>query len=584
VTVLFGCALFFWGHARMLKTWKRRYIAASIVGCAVAASADWPAYVMLATLLAVSFVRAFFLPIKWSHPLSYRRYATWWGIAVATSIGFLVLWIVLFARSEKLLDWLGAATTRGMGANPTLAAALEARKSWIDISFTPPVIFIGKLAAPLALFRLFWKRRDEEAYSLSILAGATVSYVFFKQAADIHIFWSQYFGGYFALAFAQLIATVGELGASVAHKWDAARARILTQGVPLGLTVLFAIGIWPDAARALRYARETGGRFNENGLPVRSESNLLEVLFQLKDRLPPWVGPAFYFPDLRYLWNYGWASQGQGDNISSLPTDRVDASHPRPIVVARSQGLSIEQQKMLVATFHVEIYDNEIWVIDRRKPPAPLDAYAFREREPSWWEWYLISGVEPMRKYELDPYSTWEWRMHLGQAAAPPAAPPTTWDQKRIAHNIAIANGDSAKAAQLRGEIEGTLARESASSFSQGLSLLGFHRIGGTEPRIDLVFHATQENMSDGTFDVRAVVERRKPLSWVPPDPVVRAVSWPAPMSMRLYRPGFLYAHTIVLRQRLGVERFWGSFTSRSGGAPPMRIDGRYETPLLTLN
>jgi hypothetical protein len=240
---------------------------------------------------------------------------------------------------------------------------------------------------------------------------------------------------------------------------------------------------------------------------------------------------------------------------------------------------------MLVSTFHVQIYDNEIWVVDRREPQAPLDAYAFEEREPSWWEWYFISGVEPMRTYVRDAYATWEWRTHLGQTAAPPDSPPRTWEQKRIAHNIAVASGDTAKAAQIRAELESTLTRDPATGFSQGLSLLGYHRIGGTEPRMVLLFEASQEEMtSDVTFEVRAVVERRKPLSLVPPDPVVRQVSLPQPMSTRLYRPRFLYSHTIVLRQRLGVERFWGYFQTRGGGSAPTRLDGRLETPLATLN
>jgi hypothetical protein len=581
VTVLFACTLFFWGHVRMMTTGKTRYLVASVAGACLAACADWPAYVMLGTLLGVSLVRTFLLPTRWRPAFSLRRYGTWWALSVSVAIGCLAMWVYLFARSDKLLEWLGSATTRGLGAPVTLRQTLDARKSWIDISFTPPVIFLGKLAAPLALFRLLRRRRDEEAYSLSILAGATASYVLFKGAADVHIFWSQYFGGYFALAFAQLIATWQDI-----LNWIRARLKATKIGyalglVPIGLTILYSLAMFPDALRTLHYARETGGRFNENGTVLRSETNLIYLLYRLKARLPEATGPDV-LPELMWLWPYGWASAGQGRGVASVPTEHTNALDPHPIFLARAISLSTDQQKTLASHFHVEIYDDEFWVVDRREPQAPPDAYSLEEREPSIWEWYFISGVEPIRKYVHDPFSTWEWRIHLGQPAAPPTTPPATREQVRIAHNVAVASGDEAAAQRLEADLGRDLVRAPATTFTQGLSLLGYRRIGGTEPRIVLLFRAS-EPVSDAWFAVRAKVEKKRAFSFIPPDPIERGVSVPVGLSTKLYRPGFIYSQTVVLRQRIGVERLWGAFQAREGTAP-VPVDLRPEVQLLVLD
>jgi 4-amino-4-deoxy-L-arabinose transferase-like glycosyltransferase len=582
VMLMFSCAVFFWGHARMLATWKRRYLLVSLLGVLLAASSDWMAYLIMATLLGWSLLRAHILPSSWTPALSHRRYSTWWALSVTLSLAMLALWIGLFAHSDKLLDWINAGSSRG-GGRTSLAEALTRRQAWIEISFTPLVIFLGKLAAPVALLRLLTRRRDEEVYSLAFLVGATTTYVVFQQGADVHIFWPQYFGAYFALALAQLVATLGDAIEIGQRGIGSAKAIRLLRTAPLALTVLFGLIMLPDALRTLRYARETGGRFNQNGYAMTSESNIVEVLWRLKKRLPSFTGPDVMSPQMAWSWVYSWASEGQGRDVASMPTTQVPPDDPHPIFMTRAGGLSLEQQKKMASSFRLDIYDDEVWVADRRQPPAPLTAYAFEEREPHFWEWYFISGVEPVRKYVVDPYKTWEWRTHLDQPAERPAVAPKTLEQTRIAHNIAVAAGNTALAASLRSQIETELDRSCATQFTQGLSLLGFQRIRGVEPRIVLFFHAATAMAGDVTFAVRAAVEARKFLSLIPPDPTQREVAVPAPMLTKAYRPGFIYAQTVVLRQRVGVERFWGLFQSKDGSAPPVRIDGKPITELLVL-
>jgi len=259
-----------------------------------------------------------------------------------------------------------------MGAPVALETALEVRKTWIETTFTPLVIFLGKLAAPLALLRLILRRRDEEAYSLAFLAGATVQYVVFPQGADIHIFWPQHFGGYFALAFAQLVATLGDVGRFAGKWFDSARATHVLHWVPLAAVLLFAMLIVPDSLRTLRYARETGGRFNENGNPLRSETNLVYVLDRLRARLPPFTGPDVLSPELLWLWNYAWTSDGEGRTVNALPTGHVPASDPHPIFVARAISLT----ESLGAKFGSASRSGMVW----RAGPSELSTLSAPER------------------------------------------------------------------------------------------------------------------------------------------------------------------------------------------------------------
>jgi hypothetical protein len=104
-----------------------------------------------------------------------------------------------------------------------LSAALAARRGWIDFSFTPLAIAIGKIAFPLCVLRLLTLRQDEETYALGFLFGGVVQYVTFKRGAYVHIFWPHYFAAYFALALAELADPWGMRGVGWRDAGDDAR-------------------------------------------------------------------------------------------------------------------------------------------------------------------------------------------------------------------------------------------------------------------------------------------------------------------------------------------------------------------------
>jgi hypothetical protein len=96
-----------------------------------------------------------------------------------------------------------------------------------------------------------------------------------------------------------------------------------------------------------------------------------------------------------------------------------------------------------------------------------------------------------------------------------------------------------------------------------------------------MLFAASEPATTDAAFTVEGIVERPKPFSLIPRDPDLRTVSMPTTLTTRFYRPGFIYSYWVVLRQRIGVERFSGSFQSIDKSTPPIRLDGLAQTTLL---
>ncbi len=588
--VIFGCLLFFWGHSRHLTTRKTRYLVASVIGVAVICSGDWIGYVILAPLLGWSFVRAFLLPPRLSPRIPLEGYARWWALSIAAMVCTLLLWVGLFYRAGQLGDWLLAGAARAGGNEIPLKAVLEAREDWIDFSFTPLAIFVGKIAAPVCLLRFLVLRQDAEAYSLALLLGAVVQYVTFKQGADVHIFWPLYFAPYFALANAQLVHAVARGVAWLAPRYLAWRARVTSVGASLrsrhlqstvaGATALI-VGLTPvlamahDAVKSLWIWRSTGGRYDDHGSRIRSQIDLLTVVKQVILRQRPGSRVDAH-PSVDWYWDASWAFHNQA-TVVGAPTAGAPADSTHPFWIARASGLSSDEQKKIVRSAYVQIY-GDTWVVDQRQRPALLDAYSLNEREPNPLEWLFLGGTEPVRSAgaQPDPWLTWEWRTHLGQEAPFPEGEPRNLDEMRIAHNIAVFRGDEAGARLWRGRIEAQLDGSVHAPF-QGALLIGVRVVGGVQPRIESWFEPTAAPSGDGTFSVRSVVESRAPLSLLPPSKTEREMAFGPSLPTKLWREHFLYEIATVMNHRIGRERYYGRWV---GGWAPPRTDG---VPATTL-
>jgi hypothetical protein len=178
-----------------------------------------------------------------------------------------------------------------------------------------------------------------------------------------------------------------------------------------------------------------------------------------------------------------------------------------------------------------------------------------------------------VREVVPDPFLQWELRAHFGQPAEAPAAAPATLEQKRIAHNVAVAAGDRAAAAALAAELEGRLAKVGA-RFEDGTEIVGTTFEDGARPQLTIFVRAGGPLQPGVTLSVRSKVIARAPLSTTMADPVEREVGLPPAIAPERWRADFLYADPVPIQKRPGVEVFRASFTARGRGAPPARTGG----------
>lgn len=565
-----------WGWVRLEQTWRRRYLAASVLGLLMALHADWPAFVLAGEMLFFMLVRAHLGGRRFFGPIVERRHAEVWIAWASASVLTGVLYLALFHRAGKLGELLSIYGARSAGSATPLAAVLASRRYWIELSFTPIAILLGKIAAVVSLVRLFWLRSPVEVVPLAYLGMATFQYLVFKQGADIHVFWPQAFGAYFALAMGALVATLApgleslrafvqrRRGKEVQSAW--AHAGL----VALALALVPLLFILRDGVPALRYARETGGRFNEKGLLIDSDGDKTAFLRWLAARLSPRATVEMH-EGMKATWAQVWALGGRVVK-TNRPPPAGPLAGPEDVYVMDSRFASEEHLAAVARSFHV-LAVGPFWAVFPREPFAPLEAHSLVESEPSPLGWMLVSGTEPTRAVVPDPYLTWELRTHWDQPAEAPAAPPRTLEEQRIAHNIAIARGDAAAAATLEAAIARELAPVGA-AFEGGTEIVGARFTKGARPLLTLFLRAGGPLPPGSTLAVRSRVVARPFLSTTMADPVTREVGLPLAIPPRRLRAGFLYADPVPIRKRPGTEVFQALFTGGRGRAAPKLVGG----------
>lgn len=568
VPVMAWSLLGLWGFVRMTQSGRRRHLAAALAGGLLAIHADWPGYLLVGAMLGFGVVRAYLARGVFGPLRHERRYAAFWVWSATLTALSLALYLYLFNKSNKLHDLFGSYGMRSAGNGAPLSAVLASRRYWIELSFTPIAVAIGKAAAALCALRLLVLRREHEAIPLAVLFMATAQYLVFKQGADIHIFWPQYFGLYFALAMGAIVATLAPL-------LERARVPSSRSGlVALGLAAVPCLVIARDGVPALRYAHETGGRFNEKGLIIDSDGDKTAFLRHV-DGLIPRSAVVSFHDGMKATWAQVWALGGRIiANPRPLPKARASGS----VFVADVRYLPSDQQAQLARDFHVDAV-GPFWMVDESRPASPIDASSFLERAPSLFEWYFLSGTEPHREVVRDPWLTWELRVHLGQPAKAPEAAPVTLTQRRVAHNIALEAGDLQRADALRAEIAREL-RPLQAAYDDGTRLLGVGYQEGARRLLTVWIEAGGPMRADVKLAVRSKVTARASWSTTMADPTEREVGLPTVVAPQRWKKGFLYEDPVAIRRRPGVEVFTAGFTGRG---PPKRVGGGPWVEVLTL-
>ena len=595
VPVMTWTLLGLFGWVRYLQTWRPRYAVIAWIGFLFAVHADWPSYVLVFEILVFGLARWLFLP-RFGFPRAPRRtyMRVWWALAL-TSFASGAAYLLIFAKIGKLNDLVGSYGMRANGNKVPLSAVLAARRYWIELCFTPIAVVLGKVAAIVAAIRLYFVRREEETIPLFYLGMAVFQYVVFKQGADIHVFWPHTFAAYFALGMGALLATAAPLAARLwslregpakegaASWWSALASKLRArEAAPLVVLGAFAIPlafVLRDGLPALVYARRTGGRFDEHGRLIDSDGPATVFLHWLNERIDPDQKVDLH-EGMKPTWAQVWALGGRVVGLNA-PLPKSEGPHPVPApYLVDTRFLLDEAQADLAAKYRVTAVGS-FFQVDRTSS-APIEAFSFRESEPSWWRWYFVSGTEPVREIVPDPLLTWELRVHFDQPTEPIDVEPVTFDDRRILHNLALAKGDVTRAAEIAKALEAEL-RPLHAMFDDGTELVGARFRDGAQPELLLLLRAGGPAAKDVQLTVKSKVTSPPPLSTTMADPQEREVGLPLPIAPERWKKGFLYSDHVPIRKRPGREVFAASFWSRRRGAFPKPQDGRKSVEVLAL-
>jgi hypothetical protein len=575
VPTMFAMALATYATVRFSQTQQTRFGTLSVVGLLLAASYDWTGFVFAALVLGVLFLRGFVF--RRSFPsFDFQRFATFWASAVCLVALLALFFVAKFAELGQLGTLVAQGNARASGSSLPLGDVLESRKYWILLAFTPVAIGLGLVAAPLAVARALLYRREGELLPIAVLVTAVLQYVGFKQGADIHFFWPQYFALYFAYAFGMLAASADDIGRFALAKLERERHVPTLRSAVLGTGLVVALSMAPDAVRALHWARKSGGRFNEKGLIIHPDLDKAAVFAHLKNILP---SDARLGVDASMKPSYWMDFALEREvTISSFPSARNPSATTHFALDAR---FTPSGSLRLLAREHAVGAYGPFWIVDTEAPAAPIEGFSTLRREPTFFERWVVSSHHALHSVKPDPFWTWELREHFGVTPnPPPARAPDAFEQRRIAHNLAISTGDVALAERLQGELLAAVDQKPARDYSHGIRLLGVRLERGASDVLTVLFRAEGPLAGDPAYTITSFVESAPKGSLVPRDELPWNVGMPFALPASFWRPGFVYSSVTELMRRPGRERYVGAFT---GTGAPGAVSGPPETTLLVL-
>jgi hypothetical protein len=581
VPLVFGVLVTTWGYVRFAEKWQSRWLLVSLAGVLWTLNVDWQGAVFLGTALGSLMVTSMLLPRWFGRPPA-RPFGQWWALAASIACAILLAYGAYIFHIDAIDRLLSQKALRERGSDMPLLDVLQARGYWIDSAFTPIAVTAGKIALPVFAWRVVFLKKTREIFPLAILVMAAITYAHFKNGADAHFYWPLPFAPYWALSVGVLTQSVLDLGASMRRRrgiedpkgdWDRA-----TFGA-VGLVLLMML---PDAIRAIPYGKATGGRFNDRGRRIFQDMDKTVAVTWMGERMDP-SSTAQIHGSMHSTWANDWAlHRPLVPNDNGSPTRAAHAQDRYYLADLAFVGAD-DQHKVFASGLHIDVV-GQFLMADRVAPYSPADGYVFDTREPNALEWYLSNGVDPIRTVRADPWYTWEIRHLFQQSPNPrPEGEPRTLDQIRIAHNIAVEDGDHERADRYAAALTAQLATFVATKFSDGTQLLGDRFVPGVAPVLEVYFRAGGPTHDEDQFDLESVVEHRPLVSLLAADEKIRTIGRPMFPCPKEWTAGFFYVSRTEIRKRPGQETYLGFFTAPEKVPPPAPLDGSSKIRLLTL-
>ena len=539
VPIIFGWSVAVWALPRFARTGRRRYLAGWLLATGHALNTDWVAFVFAAVVLAWGLLRAPWGGREGWLGAGWRRWLVWWVPTLVLVVVVAVFYLIALLHYHQLEDLVAQGRLRAAGWDTSLWRTLMHRSHWLELSFTPIGIGMGVLALPVFVGRVLWARREAELLPLTVLGAALFQYLVFKQGADVHVFWPQHFALYLAYGVGVLVASLRD----ALWRWGPLRRWALRLAVGVGALVLAVM--LPDAVTTLGYARRTGKRFDDGWRLISQDADEIAVFRHLAQTVPH-GDPLTVSRSAHYSWALEWAWERPVWRVPHLTYEPgvlfVDARFESPLVL-----------EVLAEGWSVSTY-GPFWVA-RFGPPPALSSFRLTRREPSWWQWYFVDAHDPQYGVEPDTFAAWEICYHFRCAAPPPESEPQDSEQRRVAHNLAVALDPEAVPAR-RASLLDAVTRAPILETAGGTVLVGHEVVPGVAPRLRLYVRATGATAKPWRLRVLSRVDHR-PYSTVRAPHRDREIGMPFAIPSTRWRPGFIYVAESEIRRQPGVERFF---------------------------
>lgn len=562
-----------WGYARMNDTWQLRWLAVSVLGLCAAVMSDWSAYAFAATLLVFAVFRRATPLRRWMPPVDARRYAQWWALASGVTVLAFMLQAYEVEKAHALAKFLAGSLERVMGDHYPGEAVLLRRAYWQQISLTPLGIGLGVVALPIILSRWLLVRRELEICVLATLAMAAADYAWVSPQDGLRTFWPFYFAPYIALGAGAVAASVEDGARAIGRALGRQPASSLVPFATLGVLSLVPVLIAVQGRAAGGAARRLALRVHGHDLLVHPAPDRTAMLRWLSTRFD---GPARIALSKE-------AGREVSDSFNARAPIVSGGRHKPDYTVIDARSVDVGALQKIAKTKSVQVV-GPYWIEDRTAAVAPLEAYVFEVRDPTFFESYFRLPGELAVAVQKDDWYGWELRDHFDQTPNPvPEGPLLTREQRRIAHNAALQTGNTATADKLEGELLKDLDRSAATAYNDGAALLGQIYDPGKPGRLTLYFKAPGPLPGGLEYRIREVMERAPRGTFVPADPIERHLDAGFSIPPAVWKSRYIYAMTVEIHPRPGRLRYYGYWHARGGGPLPVPTNGPAQRTLLVL-